>query len=100
MENVLRSLKEACMGWDLKQAVASGAWLFLWELRHAAKAELSAQRDLHILREKLRQENDMLMLSTVSASDLSSKLDERENEVEVFLCCFLGVGRQKRKSTN
>lgn len=30
-----------------KQAVASVAWLFLWELRHAAKAKWSAQSELH-----------------------------------------------------
>lgn len=52
-----------------KQTVACVAWLFLWELRHAAKAKRSAQRELHILREELRQGNDMLMLSTVSAFD-------------------------------
>lgn len=72
-----------------KQTVAWVAWLFLWDLRHAAKAKWSAQRELHILREKLRQENDMLMLSAGSAFDLSRRLGERENEIQVFLCCFL-----------
>lgn len=52
------------------------AWLFLWWLRHAAEAELSAQRELDILRETLRQGKDMMMLSTMSDSDLSGKLDK------------------------
>lgn len=82
-----------------KQTVACVAWLFLWDLKHAAKAKRSAQRELHILSEELRQGKDMLMLSTVSAFDLSSRLDERENEIQVFLCCFLwmeGEGRRER----
>lgn len=80
-----------------KQTVAWVAWLFLWDLRHAAKAKRSAQRELHILKEKLRQENDMLMLSVGSTFDLSRRLDERENEIQVFLCCFLWMGRGGRR---
>lgn len=82
-----------------KQTVAWVAWLFLWDLRHAAKAKWSAQRELHILREKLRQENDMLMLSAGSAFDLSRRLGERENEIQVFLCCFLCMGGGRRERT-
>lgn len=86
-------------GMHERQTVACVAWLFLWDLGHAAKAKRSAQRELHILREKLRQENDMLMLSAGSAFDLSSRLDERENEIQVFLCCFLWMGGGRRERT-
>lgn len=38
---------------------------------------------------EIKTENDMLMLSAGSAFDLSRRLGERENEIQVFLCCFL-----------
>lgn len=76
VESILQFLRVASMGWDLAQAVESMAWLFLWWLRRAAAAELSAQRELDVLRETLRQGKDMMMLSTMSDSDLSGKLDK------------------------
>ena len=99
MENLLQPLIAASVGWDLKPAVASVARLFLWELRHAAEAELSVQRECGILREDLRQENDTMMLPTKPVSDLSGKSDERENEIET-LFIYEEVGTQGWFRTN
>lgn len=63
--------------------------------RNAFEAEMTANQECVCVNRQLQQEREMGLASPMLASNLASKLDKQDDQMEVLACYFLWPRGQK-----